>query len=48
VDKRREKPGEVAEMNVIGDVTGKRCIIIDDIADTAGTLVKAADLLGAS
>ncbi|HHC30031.1 MAG TPA: ribose-phosphate pyrophosphokinase [Rhodobacterales bacterium] len=45
VDKRREKPGEVAEMHIIGDVTGKRCIIIDDIADTAGTLVKAADLL---
>jgi len=45
VDKRREKPGEVAEMTVIGDVSGKRCIIIDDIADTAGTLVKAAELL---
>ena len=45
VDKRREKPGEVAEMHIIGDVTGKRCIIIDDIADTAGTLVKAADML---
>ncbi len=45
VDKRREKPGEVADMTVIGDVTGKRCIIIDDIADTAGTLVKAASLL---
>ena len=45
VDKRREKPGEVADMTVIGDVTGKRCIIIDDIADTAGTLVKAAELL---
>ncbi|PIE09652.1 MAG: phosphoribosylpyrophosphate synthetase [Rhodobacterales bacterium] len=45
VDKRREKPGEVAEMTVIGDVTGKRCIIIDDIIDTAGTLVKAAELL---
>ena len=45
VDKRREKPGEVAEMTVIGDVTGKRCIIIDDIADTAGTLAKAAEVL---
>ena len=45
VDKRREKPGEVADMSVIGDVSGKRCIIIDDIADTAGTLVKAADLI---
>ena len=45
VDKRREKPGEVAEMTVIGDVSGKRCIIVDDICDTAGTLVKAAELL---
>ncbi len=45
VDKRREKAGEVAEMNVIGDVTGKRCIIVDDICDTAGTLCKAADVL---
>jgi len=45
VDKRREKPGEIAEMTVIGDVSGKRCIIIDDIIDTAGTLVKAAELL---
>ncbi|MDE3028441.1 MAG: ribose-phosphate pyrophosphokinase, partial [Paracoccaceae bacterium] len=45
VDKRREKAGEVAEMTVIGDVTGKKCIIIDDICDTAGTLCKAADVL---
>lgn len=45
VDKRREKAGEVAEMTVIGDVTGKRCIIVDDICDTAGTLCKAADVL---
>jgi len=45
VDKRREKHGEVAGMTVIGDVTGKRCIIIDDIIDTAGTLVKAAEVL---
>ncbi len=40
VDKRREKAGEVAEMTVIGDVTGKTCIIVDDICDTAGTLCK--------
>ncbi|MCP5038513.1 MAG: ribose-phosphate pyrophosphokinase [Rhodobacteraceae bacterium] len=45
IDKRREKPGEVAEMHVIGDVTDKCCIIIDDICDTAGTLVKAAETL---
>ena len=45
VDKRREKPGEVAEMTVIGDVTGKTCIIVDDICDTAGTLCKAAEIL---
>ncbi|PID35979.1 MAG: phosphoribosylpyrophosphate synthetase [Rhodobacterales bacterium] len=45
VDKRREKPGEVAEMTVIGNVSGKRCIIVDDICDTAGTLCKAAEVL---
>lgn len=45
VDKRREKPGEVAEMAVIGDVRGKHCIIVDDICDTAGTLCKAAEVL---
>ncbi len=45
VDKRREKPGEVAEMTVIGEVKGQKCIIVDDICDTAGTLVKAADVL---
>ncbi|WP_370275578.1 ribose-phosphate pyrophosphokinase [Salipiger bermudensis] len=45
VDKRREKPGEIAEMTVIGDVTGKKCIIVDDICDTAGTLCKAAEIL---
>ncbi|MEO8443188.1 MAG: ribose-phosphate diphosphokinase, partial [Betaproteobacteria bacterium] len=45
VDKRREKAGEVSEMTVIGSVEGKTCIIIDDIADTAGTLCKAAEHL---
>ncbi|MGP9791363.1 ribose-phosphate pyrophosphokinase [Roseinatronobacter sp. NSM] len=45
VDKRREKPGEIAEMTVIGDVSGKSCIIVDDICDTAGTLCKAAEVL---
>ncbi len=45
VDKRRERAGEVAEMTIIGDVTGKKCIIVDDICDTAGTLCKAAEVL---
>ncbi|WP_397542697.1 ribose-phosphate diphosphokinase [Roseovarius salis] len=45
VDKRRERAGEVAEMTVIGDVTDKICIIVDDMCDTAGTMVKAADIL---
>jgi ribose-phosphate pyrophosphokinase len=45
VDKRREKAGEIAGMTVIGDVTGKKCIIVDDICDTAGTLCKAAEVL---
>ncbi len=45
VDKRREKPGEIAEMTVIGNVAGKKCIIVDDICDTAGTLCKAAEVL---
>jgi ribose-phosphate pyrophosphokinase len=45
VDKRRGKPGEVAEMTVIGDVADKVCVIVDDIVDTAGTLCKAAEVL---
>ncbi|NBR90774.1 MAG: ribose-phosphate pyrophosphokinase [Rhodobacteraceae bacterium] len=45
VDKRREKPGEIAEMTVIGNVEGKVCLIVDDICDTAGTLCKAAEIL---
>jgi ribose-phosphate pyrophosphokinase len=45
VDKRRSGPGEVDSMNVIGDVKDRVCVIIDDICDTAGTLVKAAELL---
>ncbi len=45
VDKRRQRPGEVAEMTVIGEVEGQTCIIVDDICDTAGTLVKAGDML---
>ena len=45
VDKRRAGPGEVASMTVIGEVAGRVCVIVDDICDTAGTLVKAAELL---
>ena len=45
IDKRRERAGESEVMNVIGDVRGKRCILIDDIVDSGGTLVNAADAL---
>jgi len=45
VDKRRVGAGEVEAMTVIGTVEARRCIIVDDICDTAGTLCKAAELL---
>ena len=44
-DKRRERPGESEVMNVIGDVEGKLCVLIDDIVDSGGTLVNAAEAL---
>ncbi len=45
IDKRRPKAGESEVMNIIGDVTGRTCIILDDIIDSGGTLCKAADAL---
>jgi ribose-phosphate pyrophosphokinase len=45
VDKRRERAGESEVMNIIGDVRGKTCILLDDIADSGGTLCNAADAL---
>lgn len=45
VDKRRENPGESEVMNVIGDVKGRDCLLIDDIIDSGGTLCNAADAL---
>jgi ribose-phosphate pyrophosphokinase len=45
VDKRRDRPGESEVMNIIGDVKGHSCILIDDIVDSGGTLCNAADAL---
>lgn len=45
VDKRRDKPNQAQAMHVIGDVKGRLAIVVDDMIDTAGTLVKAAEVL---
>jgi len=45
IDKRRPRANESQIMNIIGDVSGKNCIMIDDMIDTAGTLCKAADFV---
>ncbi len=45
IDKRRPKPNEAKVMNIIGDIKGRSCIIMDDMVDTAGTLCEAAQAL---
>jgi ribose-phosphate pyrophosphokinase len=45
VDKRRERAGESEVMNIIGDIEGRSCILVDDIVDSAGTICNAADAL---
>ena len=45
IDKRRPRANEAKVMNIIGDVKGRSCVLIDDLVDTAGTLCKAADAL---
>jgi ribose-phosphate pyrophosphokinase len=45
IDKRRPRPNESKVMNIIGEVEGKTCILIDDMVDTAGTLCQAAQAL---
>jgi len=45
VDKRRDRPGQSEVMNIIGDVKGRACILIDDIIDSGGTLCNAAQAL---
>jgi ribose-phosphate pyrophosphokinase len=45
IDKRRPRPNESKVMNIIGDVKGKTCVLVDDMVDTAGTLCVAAQAL---
>jgi ribose-phosphate pyrophosphokinase len=48
IDKRRPRPNESEVMNIIGEVRGKTCVLIDDLVDTAGTLCHAAEALKAN
>ncbi len=48
IDKRRPRANEAKVMNIIGDVAGRTCIMVDDLVDTAGTLCKAAEALKAN
>ena len=48
IDKRRVSPGEAAALNLIGDVAGRTCILIDDMVDSAGTLCQATEALVAA
>jgi ribose-phosphate pyrophosphokinase len=45
IDKRRPRPNEAKVMNIIGDVQGRQCVLVDDLVDTAGTLCQAAKAL---
>ena len=45
IDKRREEANVAEVMNIIGDVRGRNCLMVDDLIDTAGTLVKGAEAL---
>jgi ribose-phosphate pyrophosphokinase len=45
IDKRRERPGDSEVMNVIGNVAGRTCLLVDDIVDSGGTLINAAEAL---
>ena len=45
IDKRRDRPNQVAEMHIVGNVAGKTAVLVDDMIDTAGTICTAANLL---
>ena len=45
IDKRRDRPNQVAEMHIVGDVAGKTAVLVDDMIDTAGTICTAANIL---